>query len=446
MKKKEITILLLLAFLFTFQLMTQANDTDRLDPVDVTGEASANYQEESGNKRKKSPKNRTVQLKQFYLKVTDGAEDSVPVPLPNTRFTIRLVTKEQETFLHEGITNEQGEIQDVALHKIPLQGASLKISYILGNAQRGYVQKYNKKPYSFVFTLRLGNENTIDFTDHQVLFGQAKKEETFFYNFQAARINYYFDQAVQAQADAIKQARKLFPDTANVSIKPININFEQGKYLDRSNAFSRNGHDNSAIPDIVVGDRSDKSFETKNLMHNIMHEWTHWNMYAAFAMPSGKYDSHYGVNSDPKISYKEGWALFAGEVFADPESLVETDTLVQENDDQGVNRLFGQSTNLTVQQVLYDLLDTGSQDEAFHISERYLNEELSEQEIKQLNFGILYTLMMESEATTLQGYLIDLEDKYIVTASDKEKFNEVLKINGLARDGSFSKARAEKAD
>nr|WP_242704475.1 hypothetical protein [Enterococcus sp. 665A] len=424
-------------------MITQAKDADCLDPVDITGEAAADYPEETSTKRKKRKKTRTVQLKRFYLRVTDGAEDSVPVPLPNTRYTIRLVTKEQEVFLHEGVTNNQGEIKDVALRKIPLEGASLKIGYILGNDQRGYVQKYNKKPYSFVFTLRLGSDNTINYSNHQVLFGKEKQEETFFYNFQAARINDYFDQAVQAQANAVKQARKLLPDTAKFTIKPININFEQGKYLDKSNAFSRNGHDNRAIPDIVMGDRSDKNFETKKLMHNIMHEWTHWTMYTTFAMPGGEYDSHYGVNSDPKISYKEGWALFAGEFFAAPESLAERDTLVQEDDHQGVNRLFGKSTNLTVQQVLYDLLDTGSTDEAFHISERYLDEERSEQAMHQVNFGILYTLMLESEATTLQEFLTYLEDKYIVTASDKEKFTEVLKINGLARDGSFSKANPE---
>ncbi|MGG5330926.1 hypothetical protein [Enterococcus sp. AZ163] len=186
MKKKGISILLLLIFFFAFQLITQAKDADCLDPVDITGEAAADYPEETSTKRKKSQKTRTVQLKRFYLRVTDGAEDSVPVPLPNTRYTIRLVTKEQEVFLHEGVTNNQGEIKDVALHTIPSQGASLKIGYILGNDQRGYVQKYNKKPYSFVFTLRLGSDNTINYSNHQVLFGKEKQAETFFYNFQAA--------------------------------------------------------------------------------------------------------------------------------------------------------------------------------------------------------------------------------------------------------------------
>lgn len=432
MNKKSVLILLLLVFFTMSPLPVQAN---QWDSVEVTGEAYSTYSESAGNE--KSKKTRTVQLERFHLMVTDGAPESVPVPLPNTRYTIRLAKKNKETFLHEGITNNKGEIQNVALYDIPLEGASLKIGYILGNKQRGYIQKYNKKPYSFVFTLRLGSGNTINYSDYHVRFGTEKKEETFFYNFQAARINYYFDQAVQEQAQAVKQARQLFPNTAKFTIKPINIHFEQGRYLDESNAFSRNGHDGSSISDIVIGDRSDKIFETKKLMHNIMHEWTHWNMYTAFAMPSGKYESHYSVNSDPKISYKEGWALFAGDVFADPDHLREMDTLVQEDDEQGVNRLLGQSTNMTVQQVLYDLLDVGSTDEDFYISERFLDKELSVSEINRLNFGILYSLMIASEATTLQDFLAYVEDKYVVTASDKKKFAEVLKINGLARDGSF---------
>lgn len=441
MNNKWLSTLLLLVFSLTFPLMSQAY---QWNSAEVTGEASSAYSNSINNKSKTSKKTRTIQPERFYLMVTDGEPDSVPVPLPNTKYTIRLNKNGQDTFLHEGITNSQGEIQEVTLHNIPLEGASLKIGYTLGNEQRGYIQNYNKRPYSFVFNLRMGRENTVHYSNHHVRFGTEKQEETFFYNFQAARINNYFDQAVQYQANAIKLTRQLFPNTARFTIKPINIYFEQGYYLDESNAFSRKGHDSSMISDIVIGDRSDKIFETKKLMHNIMHEWTHWNMYTAFEMPSGSYESHYSVNSDPKISYKEGWALFAGEMFADSDRLTETDTLVQEDNEQGVNRLLGQSTNMTVQQVIYDLLDVESVDEDFYISERHIDKELSKKEMKQLNFGIQYTLMMESEATTLQDFLTYIEDKYVMTASDKKKFDKVLKINGLAKDGNFQKKPIEK--
>lgn len=33
-----------------------------------------------------------------------------------------------------------------------------------------------------------------------------------------------------------------------------------------------------------------------------------------------------------------------------------------------------------------------------------------------------------------------MEEKYILTASDKEKYSKVLEVNGLSRDGSYSLA------
>lgn len=407
--------------------------------ADANGEASNSLdRKEASTATKKGKKSRTIELQRFYLEVTDGSAAATPVPLPNCDYTIHIDKNDKETLLHKGLTNDKGEIVDLAFKNIPLTGASLKIRYSLGNMQRGYVQKYNKKPYSFVFTLRLGGENTINYSDEQVRFGKEKVEESFFYNFQAARINYYFDQGVNWYSEAVEKVNQLFPNTAEFEAKPININFEKGQYLDESNAFSRNGHDGSGVPDIVVGDRSDKIFDTDYLMHNVMHEWTHWTMYEAFEMPSGDYDSHYGTNDDPQISYKEGWALFVGDVFADIDSLKADDMLVQKDNEKGVNRLYGKSTNLTVQHVLYDLYDAGSNDEAFSISERFLDDALSEDEVKQLNFGLLSAVMIESRATTLQEFLTYLEDKYVITRSDKEKFAQVLKINGLSRNGKFS--------
>ena len=114
------------------------------------------------------------------------------------------------------------------------------------------------------------------------------------------------------------------------------------------------------------------------------------------------------------------------------------DFMVQTDNKNGVNRLFGKSTNITVLQVLYDLLDVTSKDENYSIASRYLDEDLSELEQKKLNLGIMHTIMAESKATTLQEFLTYLEKNYVKTKKDKAEFAKVLEVNGLSREGAFT--------
>lgn len=169
-----------------------------------------------------------------------------------------------------------------------------------------------------------------------------------------------------------------------------------------------------------------------------MHEWTHWNLYRYANAPGGDYDGHYSYNVNPKISFKEGWPLMIGDLFALNYDLAKEDLHVQTDNFNGINRLYGKSTNYTVKQILYDLVDTGSNDEEFSISQRYLDEEMSDLDIRRLNLGILHTVMAESKAVTLQDLLNSVENKYVLTKSDKEKFAKLLEINGLSREGAFT--------
>ena len=95
-------------------------------------------------------------------------------------------------------------------------------------------------------------------------------------------------------------------------------------------------------------------------------------------------------------------------------------------------------TNYTTKQVLYDLVDTGSNDEDFSLSQRYLDEEMSDLDVRRLNLGMLHTVMAESKTVTLEELLVGVEKKYVLTKSDKEKFAKLLEINGLSREGAFT--------
>jgi len=54
---------------------------------------------------------------------------------------------------------------------------------------------------------------------------------------------------------------------------------------------------------------------------------------------------------------KTGLALFTGEMFRFNYAVSSTDTAFQTNNVDGVNWLYGKSTNKIVEQVLYDLLN-----------------------------------------------------------------------------------------
>lgn len=381
---------------------------------------------------------RTIEFRNLLAEITDGAADSVSVPFSNSKYTIYYYYNNRNNILYEGITSKKGEILNLPPKDIPSEVVNLKIRYYLGNDERGYIQKYNKVPYSFLYNFGLKESETshlIDYSNKRLRFGSSGDEDSFFYNFQAARINHYFDQAVQEYSSAVNSANDLLPDTAGFEVAPININFEKGR---TGNAFYVNGHDGSKIPDIVIGDRSNRKFPTANLKHNIIHEWSHWNMRRYIGKVGGSYEGHFLYNLNTETSFREGWALFIGDVFAYNYEQNFEDLRVQNDNENGINRLYGKSTNITVQHVLYDLLDTGSNDEDFNIAHRYLDDEMNDTEIRRLNMSIMYTIMAESKATTLQDFLNYTEKRYVLTKSDKQKFAKLLEVNGLSRDGGFT--------
>ena len=447
MKKVGLLLVGLLAIgLYANNYVVAQEEQDQVSEVEVVeesdGEASAEMPDE-GRQRSltKAADVRTINFQKFHIEVTDGAADSVSVPISNSKFTISYAYNNHDNLLYEGMTNEKGQILNLPPKEIPFEVTALKIRFTLGNDSRGYVQNYNKVAYRFLFNCGLNaanTTNTINYTHTKTKFGNTVDDESWFYNFQASRINHYFDKAVQEYSRAVELANNLLPDTEPFEVAPININFQKGQYVDKGNGFNSNGHDGSKIADIVIGDRSNKTFSTQYLMHNVMHEWTHWNLYRYANAPGGSYVSHYSYNVNPKISFKEGWPLMIGDLFALNYDMTKEDLRIQTDNYNGLNRLFGKSTNYTAKQVLYDLVDTGSNDESFSLSQRYLDEELSDLEVRRLNLGILHTVMAESKTVTLQELLVAVEKKYVLTKSDKEKFAQLLEINGLSRDGAFT--------
>ena len=412
------------------------SEIKELNQTESDGEVTAIPNKQQ--KTQRSSPTKIFELKRYFAQIKNGSSGNELIPMPNVDFKISYKLNGKDVFFYEnGKTNEKGEVLDIPAVEIPAEVNAIRVWYYLGNEERGYIQKYNKTKYCFIVTQSIPAGSALINYWCNFWMGSTTDSDAAFYNFQAARQNYYYDCAVKEYKEAVNKVNKLFPSTASFKVAPINVNFEKGEYVDQGNAFWRYGYDKSNLPDITIGDWSSKNFPEKSVKHNIMHEWTHWNMYQITGMPGGSYLNNYSFNKNPQTSYKEGWAYLVGYLFSREYDLQEEDLFVQNDNRDGINRLYGKSTIMTVKQVLYDLLDVSSADEDFSLSKRYIDGDVSELEERRMNLGLMHTIMVESKATTLQEYLNYMEDKYILTASDKKKYEKVLEINGLNRDGSF---------
>lgn len=412
--------------------VTSVSEIAEINQIESGGETTALPTKKQ--KAQRSTETKTFELKRYFAQIKDGSSGTELVPMPNVDFKISYKLNGKDVFFYEnGRTNEKGEVLDIPAVEIPAEVNSIRVWYYLGNEERGYIQKYNKTKYCFIVTQNIPTESVSINYWCNFWIGSTTDQDTAFYNFQAARQNYYFDRAVKEFQEIIKKTNNLFPDTVSFEVAPINVNFEKGKFTDQGNGFWRNGHDNSKTPDLTICDKSNKNFTESSVKHNIMHEWTHWNSYRETQMGMGKETASVTLRN----SYREGWAYLVGYMFSRSYDLADEDLIVQNDKMNGINRYFGKPTIMTAKQVLYDLLDVTSSDEDFSLSQRYFDDDLSELEQRRMNLGLMHTIMVESKATTLQEFLNYTENKYILTASDKKKYEKVLEINGLNRDGSF---------
>lgn len=379
---------------------------------------------------------RNVAVKTYYDDVSQATS------IPNSDYTVSYTDSNGNSVkAYSGMTDDTGAIKAVTLSNIPSSVTVLRINYTLGSLDRGYVLRSTGRNYQFAFSKSIPASNMIDYSGN-VKFGASGNDESYATNFIAARINNYYAQAVNKVTTAIVAAHTQLDDIPNFQNQPINIYYERGFYLDKGSAFYRNGHDNNGVPDIVLGDRPNLSqFTDHYLMHNVMHEWTHWNLSREVGLLGGSYTTHYTYNTNFYTSYKEGLALFAGEMFAYDNDLSSTDNQVQTDSVAGVNRLYGKSTNKTAQQTIYDLLDVDSTNEKedFYITEHYLNrKDFTLEELNELNFGVIYAELMQSKSLSLSEFLQYVENKYAITDSEKADFNQVLSVNGLSATGNFT--------
>lgn len=385
---------------------------------------------------------RNVTIKSLNVKVYD-TDASTAVSMPNSEYSISYVDSEGlQQSLTSGETDSEGLITNVELKEVPTTASKLEITYTMGNETRGYIKNLSTdKPYTITFGKSIPEGNVISYKT-SARFATSGEANSYTLHYLVARMNYYYNEVVNQTTHDIQVAHATDSSISEFRNQPINLYYERGSFVDVDNGFYRNGHDRSGVADIVLSDHASLStFTDYYIKHAIAHEWTHWNLVRTANLPSGSYKNHYSYNEQTTTSYKEGGPAFVADMLTHEYSLADVDSEAQNDNYNGVNRLYGKSTIRTVEQVLYDLLDVSSnnENEDYFVSESLLNTaDYTNEQISEINFGVLYAQMMQSKAKNLSEFLQYIQEKYVTSDTDKSNFQQVLTLNGLSSTGDFT--------
>jgi len=189
---------------------------------------------------------------------------------------------------------------------------------------------------------------------------------------------------------------------------------------------------------------------------NLSHEWSHWIMYSAlngFNTGGGHYNDRYSV-CDPRVSWKEGWALTQSNLIATalgnwPYNSYQFGRLQFDTSPQS-NNVTGKSTLSTVNGVLIDIFDKDytynglegvNEEEFFDLASEHsllegnFNKDRAMKDSKLAN-GLLIIAMVNSKATTLSEYIQYLRNNgYIINDA---QFDDMLSLNGIDSMGNFT--------
>lgn len=307
----------------------------------------------------------------------------------------------------------------------------IHFQYYFGNDDRGYIISSKNTKYNANHTRVIPSNRIVNATRVTSILGTEVLNSEFYSKITS--INNIYQDVYLNQKFAVEKA-KPYIDTTKVEFKPIDIIYD--KTLDiLGGGFFRHGY----------GDRIKNSVillkDTTDFKPGVVHEWAHWNMYRVNGMPGGSYKTHHD-QVNPYVSYKEGWALFQRHQFTcGLENELANETQVQDD-----SRLFGVSTNYTVKGALYDIYDMNfpknqlKEKDEFDVYTAFVNGTHSVAEKDLISEGLMYTLMVNSKASTFQEFYTYLMNTHIVNHPDKSlkgKLEQAMKNNGIEKDGGF---------
>ncbi|WP_125581827.1 hypothetical protein [Levilactobacillus cerevisiae] len=375
-----------------------------------------------------------VEVQSFRLSVRPDA-DTTSVPIRDAKvnvYGIGTVTG-KTTLLTTVVSDSVGKISNLKL-KSDEEFDQIRFQYYFGNDERGYVIKQTDYHYNVNHTRTIPDNRVINGNWTSSFSGDNGTPSFYYY---LTMLNSVYDDVYGNQVEAVEAASS-YIDTSQISFKPIDLIYDTT--IDQSgNSFNRNGKGDVIRSVICVNTDNITDWDLTNA---VTHEWAHWNMYRATGMPGGEYSSHYTYNANPEVSYKEGWAIFQRHRY----SCGLTNEFTNDTQVQNDARLFGTSTNFTVKGALYDIYDINYDDyaqlenDSFDIYQLFVGDEATLSRKNLVSEGLMYSLMVNSRATTFEGFYQYLIQNYLSGTDNQVLKAELVKamaVNGIDENGNF---------
>jgi len=347
------------------------------------------------------------------------------------------------------VTDSLGYISNISLD-IPdsINRNQLFFRYILKNDSYGYLINDDNNQYAAITSIFIPankiikTDTTREFPNSDIITSAAKTWELF-----VSSVDQVITSVEYAEENTSFKLESAF------EFKPIFIKYEKNQSLGNYFAISQSnmgllrlGTPYISIDDSAVNDR----------LINLSHEWSHWIMYSAlngFNTGGGHYNDRYSV-CDPRVSWKEGWALTQSNLIATalgnwPYNSYQFGRLQFDTSPQS-NNVTGKSTLSTVNGVLIDIFDKDytynglegvNEEEFFDLASEHsllegnFNKDRAMKDSKLAN-GLLIIAMVNSKATTLSEYIQYLRNNgYIINDA---QFDDMLSLNGIDSMGNFT--------
>lgn len=393
-----------------------------------------------------------VKIEKLNVKVYKGTVKN-NMALKNMSYDIYYydTNKNKKYALKKGQTDKNGTIK--VKIKVPKNVKYVYINYKTSNDKVGKVVSILGKEHSFVYSLKLSGgkinlEPVIQFSKTDANYND------FVYNV----VNTFdiYNQIYDKLDSDIKLTKKVLDKNGiktkqkSYKLPKVNLMYDY-RYTKSGGLFTKVG--GKGLGDLKPNERyikigyknSTKDFSQSkvndNIWVNLSHEWNHALMFNSGAkMLGGGYDSHSSYNENLNTVWKEGWALFqANRTTWGYNHNVRLDYDVQKT---RRNILYGKPTNVTAMNVLRDIYDyTGKHepnetfDIGLNISPKF-DVQYKGTSREKLASGLMFISMYDSKASTLEEYLKYLRDESGMI-KDKNKFKEVLVVNGLTNNLKF---------
>ncbi|OJG79198.1 hypothetical protein RV10_GL001031 [Enterococcus pallens] len=380
--------------------------------------------------------NNEIQIDSFKLHVRKDAS-SPAVPIKNAKVNIygRNTTTNVGFLLGTEISGENGEVENL-YYQASQEFDQISFQYFFGNDERGYIIRLTDMKYNANHTRNIPNNRRINTTRVTSISGENGTAEFYV---ELTKLSNIYDDIYRDQEKALDAASP-YIENRHVELKEIDLIYD-ADLIQSGNSFNRNGKGSITRPVICINTMTGQQWEWDKTSA-VAHEWAHWNMYRVNELPGKSYESHSSYNITPETSYKEGWALFQRHRYTcGLENEFINDTQVQSDPN-----LFGISTNFTVKGALYDVYDdnygqyAGLEDDPFDIYTLFVDGDHTLEERDLISEGILYTLMVDSQAKTFEEFYQYLYTNYVDTHPDetmKQNLIRSMATNGFDGNGNF---------